>query len=241
MPLGGLAIWKQAVGFHLGYWRSLLPVFLLLFVPVVNDGLHSVLISQEVRRKELFPGQAAREVWRLLPSLLAMKLFFEGATLLWALVPIYGIIPGIKHRMRWAMASNVLAFEGLSGQAGRNRCREIVQGLPAGIGVRTLVTVPSLLFTSILLAWLVGGSFFEPLYAYGLWGVIVATLWIVLPGSGAVNTFLYLAIQPDRNRTELRQANDERKTYLRPRPSQAAAVGRLCRQLSGGVNPQYEP
>jgi hypothetical protein len=61
-----------------------------------------------------------------------------------------------------------------------------------------LVTVPSLLFTGILLAWLVGGSFFEPLYAYGLWEVIVATLWIVLPGSGAANTFLYLAIQPDR-------------------------------------------
>lgn len=207
MPLRGLGIWKQAVRFHLSHWKGLLPVFPLLFVPVVNDGLHSVLISQAVRRKDLFPGQATREVWRLLPSLLAMKLYFEGAALLWSLVPIYGIIPGIRHRMRWAMASNVLVFEGVSGQAGRNRCREIVQGLPAGIGVRTLVTVPSLLFTGILLAWLVGGTFFEPLYAYGLWGLMVATLWIVLPGSGAVNTFLYLATQPDR-KPEITAANE---------------------------------
>lgn len=202
MRFGSLAIWKQAVGFHFSYWKNLLPVFPLLCFPVVGDALHSLLISQKVQRKGLFPGQAARDVWNLLPSLLTMKLYFEGAALLWGLIPIYGIIQGVKHRLYWAMASNVLVFEGLSGEAGRNRCRKLVQDFPAGIGVRTLVTVPLLLSTGFLLAWLIGGSFFEPLYSYGFWGYIVAIFWIVIPGSGAVNTFLYLATNTDKKRDE---------------------------------------
>jgi hypothetical protein len=206
MPLKGLAIWKQAVRFHFSHWKRLLPVFPLLFFPVVSDALHSLLIRQKVHRKDLLPGQAARDVWSLLPSLLAMKLYFEGTALLWTLVPIYGIIQGVRHRLRWAMASNVLVFEGLSGKAGCRRCREIVQDLPAGIGVRTLITLPSLLFTGILLAWLIGGSLFNPFYAYGFWGFMVAIFWIAIPGLGAVNTFLYLAThkdnEPDRVVTE---------------------------------------
>ena len=59
-----------------------------------------------------------------------------------------------------------------------------------------MVTVPSLLFAGFLFAWLLGGSFFESLYALGFWAFIGATVWIVLPGSGAANTFLYLATQP---------------------------------------------
>ncbi len=203
MPLRGLDIWKQAVAFHLRYWKDLLPFFPLLMLPVVNDGVQSVLIRQEVRTRHLSPAQAARDVVRLLPSLFAMKLYFEGAAFLWALVPIYGIFPSLKHRMHWAMASNVLVFEGLSGRAGCARCRAIVQGLPAGIGVRTLVTVPSLLLTGVVVAWLVGGSLVETLYAYGWWGFIVAAVWILLPGAGAVNTFLYLAAQPDKQLARL--------------------------------------
>ena len=192
MRFRSLAVWKQAVIFHLTYWKKLLPVFPLLCFPVVGDALHSLLISQEVQRKNLFPGQAARDVWSLLPSLFAMKLYFEGAAFLWGLIPIYGIIQGVKHRLHWAMASNVLVFEGLSGAAGRNRCRELVRDFSRGIGARTLVTVPSLLITGFLLAWLIGGTFFGPFYPYGFWVLIATMFWIIIPGSGAVNTFLYL-------------------------------------------------
>jgi len=74
MRFRGLAIWKQAVNFHLTHWKTLLPVLPLLCVPVVGDALHSLLIGQKVQRKDIFPRQSVREVWKVLPSLFAMKL-----------------------------------------------------------------------------------------------------------------------------------------------------------------------
>lgn len=189
MGFPSLAIWKQAISFHLTYLKSLLPVLPLLCLPVVGDALHSLLISQKLRGGNFFPGLAARQVWRFLPSLLAMKLYFEGAALLWGLIPIYGIIQGIKHRMCWGMASNVLVFEMLSGEAGRNRCRELIKVF-ARLGIRTLVIVPLLLGTGCLLVWVIGTTLFET--SYWFWAYITAIFWIIIPGSGAVNTFLYL-------------------------------------------------
>jgi len=188
-----LAIWNQSLAFHLSNWKSLLPVFPLLCLPVVGDVLHSLLIAQKVQGKELLPAQAVREVWRLFPSVLTMKLYFEGAAFLWSFVPIYGIIRDIRHRLHWAMASNVLVFEKLSGEAGRNRCRELIQEA-LSMGVRALVTVPVLLMVAFLLAWLIGGMVWEPFYSYGFLVLIIASFWIVIPGSGAANTFFYLRI-----------------------------------------------
>ena len=64
-----------------------MPVFPLLCLPVVGDVLHSLLIAQKVRERELLPAQAVREVWNLVPSILTMKLYFEGAAILWSFVP----------------------------------------------------------------------------------------------------------------------------------------------------------
>jgi hypothetical protein len=198
MRFKSLDIWNQALSFHLTNRKSLLPVFPLLCLPVVGDALHSLLINQKIQRKELLSSQAVQEVWSLLPSLLSMKLYFEGAALLWSFVPIYGIIRDIRHRLHWAMASNVLVFEGLSGEAGRKRCRELIQE-EFSMGVRTLVTVPVLLMVGFLLVWLIGGMVWEAFYSYGFWVFIVANLWITIPASGAVNTFFYLEINKRRN------------------------------------------
>ena len=197
MPFKSLAIWKRSLSFHFSNWKTLLPVFPLLCLPVVGDVLHSLLIAQKIQGKRLHPAQAAREVWSLLPSVLRMKLYFEGAALLWGFVPIYGIIRDIRHRLHWAMASNVLVFENLSGEAGRNRCRELIQEA-FSLGVRTLVTVPSLLFVGFLLVWIISGMFFDSLYFYGFLVLIVASVWIVIPGSGAANTFFYLQISENK-------------------------------------------
>jgi hypothetical protein len=160
---------------------------------VVGDVLHSLLIAQETQGKRLRAAQAVREVWSLLPSVFTMKLYFEGAAVLWGFVPIYGIIRDIRHRLHWAMVSNVRVFENLSGEAGRNRCRELIQEtFPAG--VRTLFTVPSLLFVGFLLAWVISGTFYDALYPYGFLILIVVSFWILIPGSGAANTFFYLHI-----------------------------------------------
>jgi len=142
--------------------------------------------------------QAVREVWRNLLPLLSMKLYFEGAAVLWGFIPIYGIIKGIRHRLHWAMASNVLVFEKLSGEAGRKRCRELIQEA-FSLGVRTLLTVPALLIVGFLLAWLVAGMVFEAFYSVGFWVLIAVIFWMSIPASGAVNTFLYLEIQKDLN------------------------------------------
>ena len=198
MPSKSLAIWNQALSFHFNNWKTLLPVFPLLCLPVVGDVLHSLLICQKVQGKGLLPMQAVREVWRNLLPLFSMKLYFEDAAVLWSFIPIYGIIKGIRHRLHWAMASNVLVFENLSGEAGRKRCRELIQEA-FSLGVRTLVTVPSLLFVGFILVWVIGGMFFETYYSYGFAVLIATTFWMIIPASDAVNTFLYLKIQKDLN------------------------------------------
>ena len=133
MHLSSLDIWKQAIRFHITNWRKLLPILPLLVIPVLSDALHSLLIKQGIERGEVLPFQAFKQVWRLIPSLLGMKLYFEFAAVLWAFISIYGIIQGAKHRMYWAMGSNVIVFEDLSGKAGRERCRELVKGFLGGI------------------------------------------------------------------------------------------------------------
>jgi hypothetical protein len=193
MPSKSLAIWKQSLSFHFSNWKTLLPIFPLLCLPVVGDVLHSLLIAQEIQGKRLRAAQAVRKVWSLLPSVFTMKLYFEGAALLWSFVPIYGIIRDVRHRLHWAMASNVLVFENLSGEAGRNRCRELIQET-FSMGVRTLVTVPVLLMVGFLLVWLIGGMVWEAFNSYGFFVLIVASFWIIVPGSGAANTFFYLQI-----------------------------------------------
>jgi len=193
MPSKSLAIWKWSLSFHFSNWKTLLPIFPLLCLPVVSDVLHSLLIAQIIQGKRLHPVQAVREVWSYLPSVLGMKLYFEGAALLWGFVPIYGIFRDIRHRLHWAMASNVLVFEKLSGEAGRKRCRELIEEA-FSVGVRTLVTVPVLLMVGLLLAWLIAGMIWEAFYSYGFFILIVANFWIIFPGSGAANTFFYLQI-----------------------------------------------
>ncbi len=194
MPSNSIAIWGKSLSFHFSNWKTLLPSFPLLCLPVVGDVLHSLLIAQEIREKKLFPSQAVREVWRLIPSVFAMKLYFEGAAVLWSFVPIYGIIRDVRHRLHWAMASNVIVFERLSGEAGRMRCRELIQE-EFLMGVRTLLTVPALLIVGLILAWLVGGMIFEGFYSFGFWVLIAVIFWMMIPASGAVNTFLYLEMR----------------------------------------------
>jgi hypothetical protein len=145
-----IKIWKKAVVFHLENLMHLVPIFPVLFIPIVSDAMYSLLISQQNKNKSISPGQALQKVWRFLPSLFSMKFSFECAAIFWGVIPIYGIIKGIEYRLYWAMASNVLVFEGLSGEVGRNRCQELIQDSSRGIGIRTLVTVPSLLITCLI-------------------------------------------------------------------------------------------
>jgi len=191
---GAFSVWRDAARFHLRYWRDLAGIFPLLLVPVLSDLLHSLLIRQSLQEKNLSCGKAVRDSWENVLSLIAMKLSFEVPAFLWGLIPIYGWIKAMRSRLYWGMASNVMVFEGLSGTAGRNRCRELIDKYSQGSGVRALVIIPSFILVAILLAWLVSGSVFEPLYSYGFWIFWAACFWVLVTGSGAANTFFYLQL-----------------------------------------------
>ncbi|MBI3812230.1 MAG: hypothetical protein HY283_08510 [Nitrospirae bacterium] len=192
MRFRSFVIWKRSVNFHLTYWKDLLPVLPILCVPIFGDLLQSILISQKVNGRNILPWQAVQRSWSLFPPFFFMKIYFEGAAILWSLVPIYGIFMGIKYRLYWAMASNVIVFEGLSGENGRKRCRELIDNYSRGMGVSTLVTVPALLMAALVLIWTAAGTINEPFYIYGFWTLMALLVWVGFLGSGAVNTFLYL-------------------------------------------------
>ena len=200
---GAFSVWRDATRFHLRYWRDLAGIFPLLLVPVLSDLLHSLLIRQSLEDKNLSRGKALRDGWGNILSVFAMKLSFEVSAFLWGLIPIYGYIKAIRHRLYWGMASNVMVFEGLSGAAGRNRCRELIDKYSQGLGARTLVIIPSFILVAILLAWAVSGIAYEPLFSYGLLIVVAACFWLSVPWSGAANTFFYLQlIERAKSQTE---------------------------------------
>lgn len=200
---GAFSVWRNAARFHLRYWRDLAGIFPLLLVPVLGDLLHSLLIRQSLQEKNISCGKAFRDGWVNVPSLLTMKLSFVVPAFLWGMIPIYGYIKAIEHRLYWGMASNVMVFEGLSGTAARNRCRELIDKYSQGSGPRALVTAPSFILVAILLAWMVSGSVFESLYSYGLLIFLAVCFWIAIPWSGAANTFYYLRlIESAKSKTE---------------------------------------
>ncbi len=201
---GVFSVWRDAAGFHLRYWRDLAGIFPLLLVPVLGDLLHSLLIRQSLQQGNISCKQALGESWGNVLSLLTMKFSFELPAFFWGLIPIYGYIKAIRNRLYWGMASNVMVFEGLSGTDGRSRCRELIENYSQGSGVRPLVIIPSFIFVAILVAWVVGGSVYEPLYSYGFLIFLVACFWVFVPWSAAANTFFYLQLieraksQPER-------------------------------------------
>ena len=201
---GAFSVWRDAARFHIQYWRNLAGIFPLLLVPVLSDLLHSLLICQSLQGKNISYGKAFRDSWRNVLSLLTMKLSFEVSAFLWGLIPIYGWLKAIQHRLYWSMASNVIVFEGLSGTAGRDRCRELIDKYSQGSGVRALLIIPSFILVAILVVWVVSGSVYEPLYSFGYLIFLAAFFWVSVPWSGAANTFFYLQlIESAKSKTEV--------------------------------------
>lgn len=189
---GAFGVWQNAARFHVEHWRGLAPILPLLLFPVIGDLLHSILIRQWRHGNRLAIAKAIRESLRGVLPLLATKLAFELSAGMWALIPVYGYVKAIEHRLYWGMASNVMAFEGLSGTTARRRCRELVDDYSHGIGVRALVIIPSLLLLALMVSWVIAGSAYEPLYVPGFWIFVAALYWVSIPWAGAANTFLYL-------------------------------------------------
>jgi hypothetical protein len=189
---GAFAIWTRAVQFHWNRRGQLAWLLPALCVPFLSDVLHSVLIAREARDRTLDPKGAVMEALRALPSLLRTKLALELRAVAWSFVPIYGMIQGARHRVAWAMTSNVLVFERLRGAAGYERCMQIADGLDAGLANRTLFLAPFVPIGALFLVWTVLATWVERDYSYTTWLVYALLFYVALPGSAAVNSFLYL-------------------------------------------------
>lgn len=185
-----LHLWTNAARFHGEYIISFFPIYPLFFIPLVNDALHSLIIKKALEESHMSIKTALKEVWGVIPPLLAMKIVFWFKGTLWSFVPVYGIIKCAHYYIYSVMASNVLVFEGLSGEEGRNRCSELYEIDPDHLGTRTFVTIPGLIL--VLMSFLMAAGVEIVNSNLPFWIFILFMLWIFFPVSGALNTFYYL-------------------------------------------------
>ena len=112
------------------------------------------------------------------------------------MIPLIGWVKNAQLRVALGMTSNVMLLEGASDAVCRLRCEDLSRHRDRGLLVRTLVTIPALLYMIIIVLCVMG----EQLVAGGCLLVfwIVFALWIVLPASAAANTFAYLEVASEQ-------------------------------------------
>jgi hypothetical protein len=164
----------------------------LLFVPVITDALHTLLIAQHRRNQQLNVRQAVIQAVDSSGALLRVKalLWLRGS--LWAMLPIIGWVNAIKMGLAWGLCSDVLLLEGKMGTACRERSVELSQSAEAGFLVRSLITIPTILLISGAVPYVVADTFVGGSWPFFVW--LTFWFWVMLPASGAANTFAYLAI-----------------------------------------------
>jgi hypothetical protein len=157
--------------------------------------MSSILVREDMRMANRLKGsEIVTESLAKSIKLIKVKLHFEIRGLLWAFIPIYGYIKGLRHRQYWAMASNVLIFEGQTGGIAIERCRAIIDETQDGLATRTLLTVPAILGGVLFVVWAIVGTLNEKLYFTSFIVLLVLLYVIAVPFSGIVNTMLYLSI-----------------------------------------------
>jgi hypothetical protein len=199
----GLALWGQAVSFQLRHAGSLIVMLPCFVVPVLCDAVYTVLFRQWDDDGRLNPGDAFEEAARLTPSLFGLMLRSEIKATLWSLLFVFGIPQVVRHRIAWGYSSNVMVFEGRRGEDAYARSEQLAAEHYA-LGLRALVTVPSLLGVGSFLLITVATELSHSALLFWLWVIVV--WWIVMPGAATVNTLLYLATVPRQQRDEPRNA-----------------------------------
>ena len=181
-------VWKKALTFHARNFGLLLPIFPLLFIPIVSDALHTILIGQKHEGRIKQRSEIVLRAFETAPRLLGMKLYFWGAAVLWAFVPVYGWIKEIDYRLAWGMASNVLILEGTANRTGIARCYEIIDKSKKGSLIRSLFTIPSIgLFCLVCMSVIPTTAMY--------WGSMLLILWISIPVSAAATTYCYVQLK----------------------------------------------
>lgn len=185
-------IWGRVFSFYLDHLPELLAIFPLLFLPVFTDALHTILIQQHVRRQALRMSDSLTQALDTTLPLLGVKWAFWWRSTLWGMIPLIGWIKDAQLRVAWGMTSNVLLLEGTTGAACRMRCEDISHHTHPSFLVRSLITVPVLLYMSTVVLYVIGEQLVGGGWLFALW--IVLAFWITLPASAAANTFAYLEV-----------------------------------------------
>lgn len=187
-------IWRRVFSFYLDHLPELLAIFPLLFLPVFTDTLHTILIQQHVRRQALRMNDSLMQAVDTTLPLFGVKWGFWWRSAMWGMIPLIGWVKDAQLRVAWGMASNVMLFEGTRGAACRERCENISRHADPSLLIRSLITVPVLLYMSTVVLYVIG----EQLVGGGWLFVLslVFAFWIGLPASAAANTFAYLEVVP---------------------------------------------
>jgi hypothetical protein len=188
------SIWSRVFGFYLDHLPALLVILPLLFVPVFTDALHTVLIHQHVKQRVLRMGDGLKQALKATMPLLEVKMAFWWRSTLWGMIPLIGWVKDAQLRVAWGMTSNVMLLEGASDTACRMRCEDISRHADPSLLVRSLITVPVLLYVITVVLYVIAEQLVGGGWLFALW--IVFAFWIALPASAAANTFAYLDVVP---------------------------------------------
>ena len=158
-----------------------------------TDCLHANIIREEIEHNDRTSiTRVLLETFRTFPRFIRVKIFFFICALIWGYIPFIGWFVDFHYRIRWAMCSNVVVFENLSGDKARDRCKlladKIIQAKQTGV----LFAIPNILIFLFVLIFAVSITLLRT--SLFLWLLYFGCLWIVLPASAAVNTILYLSI-----------------------------------------------
>ena len=185
-------IWKQSASFYKTHWDEIAPLVPLLFIPVFVDAFIAFLMIQNINSGSLQPFRALQLALKNTPRLFILKLRFEISGGLWSFIPLFGWYKAYRHRIAWAMASNVIAFEDLPIALALKRCSQLVEIADPGKSLRTLITIPAAVEVMLLILLAFGAYVLDsPLF---FWVSTFFFFWTLLPWSAAVNTFFYLSL-----------------------------------------------
>jgi hypothetical protein len=226
-------IWRKALRFFLDDAPKFLIIFPLLFIPVYVDTLLTVLIVQHRRVGRISMIQGLFIALANTPKVFIAKFRFELLGALWSFIPVLGWYKSFRNRIHWAMVSNVVIHEELSGELAIERCRELTALAPPVHAFRTMITIPALIEIVLYVGILLGTVLSKGPTIFGL--CIFGLLWTSLPWSAAVNTFYYFTIpQEEFDSTLSLRINTSYKDFC-PICVHLAVEGQMCRRLQINV------
>jgi hypothetical protein len=187
-----LRIWRDALAFHLDFVRHLTGWAPLLWVPILSDVLQSFVMRATDAGEPLDIRRILAQSRHALLPTLGLKIGSELRSIAWNLIPVIFIVRVIEHRLCWGLASSVVAFEDLRGDAADARCRQLARD-GYTLGLRALVGWPTVWLTLSLVAANFAADWTRSRAVF--WLLVAAWWWIFIPGAGAANTLCYLQLR----------------------------------------------